>query len=116
MKYKISESHCVFLNAGLKEDVNEIKVVKKSSTSATLSWAAPTNTQLKMYEIELRSKNVKEIVLTKVLTNKFKLEDLHPGTAYSYRVRTVGINENIKGPWSQTQTFSTGKTCILLTL
>lgn len=92
------------------EKVQEIQVLKKTPNTVTLLWKAPTSTQLKMYEIELWSpaRSTREFIVTKVLTNEYKLEDLHPGTSYSYRVRTVGVNENNKGPWSQIQTFSTG--------
>lgn len=84
--------------------------MRVGSNTATLTWEVPYVAELKMYEIEISNENGKDtkILTTQVLTSTFKVEDLHRGTTYKYRVRAVGENENKKGPWSNYHTFTTG--------
>lgn len=84
-------------------------LVKRTSNTAVLSWASGTRPDLKLYEIELKSerRGLTEVIRTPGLTNSHKLEDLHPGTTYKYKIRAVANNENEKGPWSETLEFTT---------
>lgn len=109
----------VFINCNIFSKfivfVGEIKkvvdpvLVKRTSNTAVITWAAGTRPDLKLYEIELKSerRGLTEVVRTSGLTNSFKLEDLHPGTTYKYRIRAVANNENEKGPWSEALEFTT---------
>ena len=67
-----------------------------------------------MYEIEIEHDehdhhDHKERYLTETVTSQYIINDLHSGTTYKYRIRAIGTNENLKGPWSAYQFFVTGQ-------
>ena len=78
--------------------------------SVTLNWDVPYTNNLKMYEIEMEHDggDHKERYLTETVTSQYIVMDLHSGTTYKFRIRAIGTNENLKGPWSAYQFFVTG--------
>ena len=90
--------------------IKNVNAVEVDGNTATLTWEVPFVADVKMYEIEISNENDKDvkILTTQVLTSTFKVEDLHRGTTYKYRVRAVGENENKKGPWTEYHVFTTG--------
>lgn len=94
--------------------MDNIRASQVSESSVTLNWDVPYTNNLKMYEIDVvNSKGDQHLnILTEKLTSQFRIQDLHDGTTYKYRVRAVGTDENKKGPWSEYNTFVTGIICL----